>query len=106
MQRLQRVDQDARDVISRPQDLNGRVIHLLEQVDVTDAPRIADAGLHAVPPAVIGAAELHDVRSARVIPREADRLHHRLGARHVERHLVQARDLAQAPRIVDHERVW
>ena len=45
------------------------------------------------------------MRAAGVVAGHPHGLHHRLGARHVEGDLVQARDLAQAAHIVGHRRV-
>ena len=67
---------------------------------------IADARLHVAPPAMIGAAEAHQARLAGVIAGEPHRLHHGLGAGHVEGDLVEARDLAQPAYVVgDHRMV-
>ena len=40
-----------------------------------------------------------------MVAREPHRLHHRLGARHVERYFVETGDLLQAPHIVGDQRV-
>ena len=45
------------------------------------------------------------MRAARVVARQAHRLHHSLGSRHVKRHFVEAGDFAQPPRIVFDRRV-
>ncbi len=80
--------------------------HVLQRVGLVRRHRVADAGLHVAPPAVIGAAEAHHVGAAGVIAREPHRLHHRLGAGHVERHFVEAGDFRQ-PRDVlgDHRMI-
>ena len=105
MQRLQRIDQDAGDVVPRPQHAQRVLGHVLQRIGVARRQRIADARLHVAPPAVIGAAEAHQVRAAGVIAREPHRLHDRLGARHVERHFVEAGDLLQAPDVVGDHRM-
>ena len=103
MQRLQRIDQHAGDVAPRAQHAQGILRHLLQRVGLARGQRIADARLHIAPPAVIGAAEAHQMRAARVIAREPHGLHDRLGAGHVERDLVEAGDLRQARHVVgDH----
>ena len=57
--------------------------------------RIADARLHVAPPAMIGAAEPHQMRTAGVVTRQPHRLHHGFGARHVEGDFVEAGNLLQ-----------
>ena len=69
--------------------------HFRQRVGRTWRQRIADARLNVTPPAVIGTAEANQVGPARVIAGELHRLHHRLGAGHVERHLVQTGNPAQ-----------
>ena len=54
---------------------------------------------------MVGAAEAHQVRAARVVARQPHGLHDGLGAGHVERHLVQARDRAQPRDVVGDDRV-
>ena len=98
MQRLQRIDQHAGDVAARAQHAQRVLRHVVQGVGLARRHRIADAGLHVAPPAVIGAAEAHQMRAARVVAREPHRLHHRLGAGHVERHLVEAGNLPAAAR--------
>ena len=103
MQRLQRIDQHAGDVAPRAQHAQGILRHLLQRIGVASGDRIADARLHIAPPAVIGPAEAHQMRAARMILGEPHGLHDRLGARHVERDLVEAGDLRQARHVVgDH----
>ena len=103
--RLQRIHQHARDVLAGPQHAQRVLVHVLERVGLARRRRIADARLHVAPPAVVGAAEPHQVRAPRVIARQAHRLHHRLGPRHVERHLVEPRERAQAAHVVGDDRV-
>ena len=97
---LDGVDEHARNVIARLENPQRDGVHLLQRVDLVRRARVAHASLHAVPPPVIGAAEADDVRAARVVPREPDGLHHRLGARHMERHLVHVRRSPAAPHVV------
>ena len=54
---------------------------------------------------MIGTAEAHQVAPARVVAREAHRLHDGLGTGHVERHLVESRDLAQPADVVGQQRM-
>ncbi len=62
--------------------------------------RIAGAGLHVAPPAVIGAGEPNQMRPLGVIARQPHRLHHRFGTGHVERDFVEPGNFADAPDIV------
>ena len=96
MQRLQRIDQHAGDVAPRAQHAQRVLGHVLQRVGLVRRQRIADARLHVAPPAVIGAAEAHQMRAPGVIAREPHRLHHGLGARHVERHFVEPGNLLEA----------
>ena len=105
MQCLQRIDQHAGDVAPLAQHAQRVVVHLLQRVGLVRGDRVADARLHVAPPAVIRAAEAHEVRAPRVIARKAHRLHHRFGAGHVERHFVETGDLSQAPDVVRHHRM-
>ena len=73
-------------------------------VSAHDARR-ADAGLHIVPPPVVRAAEAHEVRPPGVVPRQPHCLHHRFGARHVERHFVHAGNVLQFRDVVGDDRV-
>ena len=100
MQGLQRVHQHAGDVVALAQHAQRVLVHVLQRIGVRRRDGIADSGLHVLPPAVVGAAEADQVRTPRVIAREAHRLHHRLGAGHVERNLVQPGNFAQATRVV------
>ena len=81
------------------------VVHVLQRVGLARRERIADAGLHVAPPAVVRAAEAHQVAAARVVARQPHGLHHRLGSRHVKGHLVQPGDLEQAAHVVGGHRM-
>ena len=71
-------------------------MHLVEgQCIVRRRHGVAGAWLHIVPPAVVSPGEANHFALARVVARQTHRLHDRLGARHVKRDLVFARDLAQ-----------
>ena len=102
VQRLQRIDDHAGDVAARTQHAQRALVALAQRVGLARGQRVARAGLHVLPPAVVGAGEADQVGAARVVTGETNRLHHRLGARHVERHLVQARNLAQPSHVVGH----
>ena len=102
MQRLQRIDQHAGDVLARAQHLQGTRVHVIERIGLARRQRIAGAGLHILPPAMVGAGEAHQMLLASVIARQPHRLHHGLGARHVKTHLVQARELAQPVDVLGH----
>ena len=99
VQRLQRIDQHAGDVTARAQHLQGALVHVAQRVGLARRQRVAGAGLHVLPPAVVGAGEAHQVLPAGVVARQPHRLHHGLGTRHVEAHLVLAGD---GPQAIDH----
>ena len=105
MQRLQRIDQHAGDISPTTQHRQRALRHLGQCQGPVGRGRIADAGLHLAPPSVIGAAEPHQLRTSRVVAGQPDRLHDRLGAGHVERHLVEARDGAQPDDVFRHHRM-
>ena len=105
MQGLQRIDQYAGDIATAAQHTQRGGIHFFERVGFMRRLRITHPRLHIAPPAVIGTAETHQMRASRVIARQPHRLHHRLGARHVKRHLIEAGDLTQALHIRGHHRV-
>ena len=87
---LERVDDDAGDFIfSGANRVERRGGHVLEWENVGDLTLVARSGLHAVPPAVVGAGEGDHELAPRVERGESDRAHDGLGARHVERHLVE-----------------
>jgi hypothetical protein len=75
-------------------------MEILERQAVLDTALAAKTGLHAVPPAVIRPREADDQLAARVEAGQPDRRHDRLGAAHVERHLVEPGDLTQARDVV------
>ena len=66
---------------------------------------VARTRLHIVPPAVVSAGESHNFSLFAVVSGQSHGLHHRLGARHVKRHLVFARQSTQAFDVVQHTRV-
>ena len=105
VERLQRVHEHAGDVAPLPQHPQRVVAHVPQRVGLARRQRIADPRLNVAPPAVIRAAEPHEVRAARVIAREPHRLHHRLGAGHVKRHLVEPGDRPQPLDVVRDDRV-
>ena len=100
MQRLQRIDQHAGDVAAGLQDMQRAFGHVGQRVGLVRRNRVADAGLHVAPPAVIGACETHQMRAAGVVAREPHRLHHGFRAGHVERDFVESGNLAEAPHVV------
>ncbi len=100
MQRLQRIDQHAGDVLACFQHMERTLRHVGQRIGLVRRHRIADAGLHVAPPAVIGAGEADQMRAAGVVAREPHRLHHRFGAGHVERDFVETRNLAQPSDVV------
>ena len=105
MHGLYRVDQHAGNVAPRFENPQGRLVHVFQRIGLACRQRIADAGLHIAPPAVISAAEAHEAAAPRVIAREAHRLHHRFGARHVKGHLLHARYLQEPAHVVGGHRM-
>ena len=101
---LRRIDEHAGDVAAGAQHLEGGFRHVGQRVGFVRRQRIADAGLHVAPPAVIGAAQAHEPRAPRVVAGEPHGLHHRFGARHVERDLVFAGNADKARDIVGDQR--
>ena len=100
MQRLQRIDQHAGDVLARAQHMQRPLRHVGQRIGLVRRHRVADAGLHVAPPAVIGAGEANQVRALGVVARQPHRLHDRFGAGHVERDFVEPGNLAQPPHVV------
>ena len=105
MQRLQRIDQHAGDVATTAQHPQRILGHVLQGVGIARRHRVAHARLHVAPPAMIGAGKTHEVRSARVVAREPHRLHDRLGAGHVKRHLVEPGNVPQPLDVVGDRRM-
>ena len=106
MEGLHRVDQHRRDLARPPpDDVERRRIEVLEGEAVVEGPLAAETRLHPVPPAVIGAGEAHDELAAGVEARQPYRGHHRLGAAHVEGHLVEARDTPEQRDVLRGDRV-
>ena len=92
MQRLEGVDQHASNVLARRKHPERGRIHFLQRVHATGRHGVSRARLDIIPPSVIGATEADQILASGMVARQAHRLHDRLGARHVERHLVLARD--------------
>ena len=63
---------------------------------------IAGAGLHIVPPTVVGAGEANNLAFAAVVARQPHGLHDSLGTRHVKRHFLHTGYFAQAFDVVQH----
>src|SRR5277367_2003631 len=105
MQCLQGIDQHARDVATLAQRSQRALIHVLEGIGFARGHRIAYAGLHIAPPAVVGAAETHEVGTPGVVARKPNRLHNRLSARHVERYFVLPGDVLETPDVVGDHRM-
>ncbi len=105
MKGLKRIDQHAGDVAATPQHAQRILRHVLERVSLMRGRGVAETRLHVAPPAVIGSAEAHEVRSARMIAREPHGLHDRLGAGHMKRHRIEPGHLPQPFDIVGDHRV-
>ena len=106
VQRLQGVDQHAGDVIAVAQYAQGIGVHFIERQRVAGRRhRVARARLHIVPPAMVGTGEAHDFALAAMVARHAHRLHHRLGARHMEGDFLLTRNATQALHVIAHHRV-
>ena len=104
MKRLHRIDQHAGDVAAAPQHRKSGVGHFRQRVGVVGGHRVAHAGLNVAPPAVVGAAETHEMGASCVIAGQTDRLHHRFRPRHVERDLGLAGNPRQARHVVGDQR--
>ena len=102
VQGLQGVDEHAGDVAPRTQHMQGRLGQLGKGVGFAGRQRVAHAGLHVPPPAVVRPAEAHQVRAPGVITRQPHGLHHRLRAGHVERYFVHPGNCTQPGNIVRH----
>ena len=105
MQCLQRIDQHAGDIAAPAQHTQAIRVHVFQGVGFAGRQRIADAGLHVAPPAMIGAAEADQMSSPGVVAREPHRLHDGFGARHVKGYLFQSGNLQQAPHVVGGHRM-
>ena len=105
VQGLQGVDQHAGDIAPVAQHPQARLVHVLQGIRFAGRQRIAHAGLHVSPPAMIGAAESHQMRAPGVVARQPYRLHDGFGARHVKGHFFQTGNLQQAPHVVGGHRV-
>ena len=105
MQRLQRIDQHAGDVAPTLQDTQRPFRHLGQRIGLVRRDRVADAGLHVAPPAVIGAGEANQMRTPGVVTGEPHRLHDGFGAGHVERDLVESGNRTQPGDVVDDDGV-
>ena len=101
MQRLQRIYQDAGDIAAGADDTQRFFRHILKRVGLVRRQRVADAGLHVAPPAMIGATEPHQVRSPRMIACQPNRLHDSFGARHMKRDLIETRELLEHLYVLD-----
>ena len=105
MQGLERIDQHAGDVAPPPQHAQRRFGHVGKRIGFVRRRRIADAGLHVAPPAVIGAAKAHQMRSAGMIARQPHRLHDGFGARHMKRYLVEPGNFLEEFDVLDDQRM-
>mmetsp|Transcript_28050 Transcript_28050/g.63530 ORF Transcript_28050/g.63530 Transcript_28050/m.63530 type:complete len:281 (+) Transcript_28050:547-1389(+) len=81
-------------------DFEGHGVHVLQADNVIWQALVASNGLHAVPPAMVGPTEGDDKVLVGVEACHSDSAHHCLGARHVERNLLVARDLPQPGNVV------
>src|ERR1700679_845930 len=102
MQGLQRVHPHAGDVLPAEPHAQGALAHIVECEGVAFVDWVTYSRLHFTPPAVIGAAEAHQVAALGVVTSQPDRLHYRFGSGHVERHFIHSRDRAQAVNVVCH----
>ncbi len=95
MQRLKRIDQDARNVVSSVEHPQRRVGHVAQGIGRVSLGRIPYTRLHVVPPPVVRAAKADQARASCVVAAQPHRLHHCFSARHVERNFVETRDRLQ-----------
>ena len=80
-------------------------MHVAQGISFSRRERVAGAGLYVFPPAVVSPAKANQMALARVITGQTHRLHHRLGAAHVERHRVLSRYFFEPLHVIGHARV-
>ena len=106
MERLNRVDEHSGDLPRTQLDDGQRCrVQILQRQTVVDRALAAEAGLHAIPPSVVGARKADDEPAARVESRKTHRRHDRFGTAHVKRHLVEAGNVLQHRDVLGHERM-
>ena len=80
-------------------------IHILDRQAIIDTTFAAQARLHTIPPAVIGAGKTDDQFASGVKSRQAYRRHHRRRAAGVKRHFILARDALKRGDVVANQRM-
>mmetsp|Transcript_20002 Transcript_20002/g.46984 ORF Transcript_20002/g.46984 Transcript_20002/m.46984 type:complete len:327 (+) Transcript_20002:542-1522(+) len=104
MEALKGIHEDRCDLAAtKLNHLQGQVVHVLQAKHVLWQPLIAGHGLHSVPPAMVRTAEGYDQWLLGVEARHTHGAHHCLRARHMEGHLILARDLAQTCDVVQND---
>ena len=105
VQCLQRIDQHTRNIATRLKHTQRPLREVLQRIGLSGRQGVARAGLYVLPPAVIRAAESDQMRPSGPVTGNAHGLHHRLGTRHVEAHLLQSGDDAQALDDIQNDRM-
>ncbi len=106
VKRLNRVDDDTGDLMFQSANgVKGRRMEILQRETVTNVPFTAEAGLHAVPPAVIRPGKTHDQFATSVESGEPDRSHDGFGTAHVKGDFVQFGDGLELCDVVGDDRV-
>ena len=106
MKGLNRIDEHAGDLPGAPaDDLERRLMEVLERETVVEVALATQSGLHAVPPSVVGPRKTHDELPAGIEAGQAHRRHDRFGSAHVKRDLVEARHRFELGRVLGDDRV-
>src|SRR5271163_5203010 len=93
MERLNRINQDPGDLVRSPADQADRCrMKVLEREAVGDGSLTSQAGLYAIPPAVVSARKADNQLPARIESRQAYCGHHGLSTAHMKRYFVQFRN--------------
>src|SRR2546428_3485985 len=91
MKGLNRIDEHAGGPPGAPaDDLERRLMEVLERETVVEVALATQSGLHAVPPSVVGPRKTHDELPAGIEAGQAHRRHDPLGSPHVKPDPVEA----------------
>ena len=106
MQRLQRIDEHASNVMAAAQHAQRIFGHVFQSIGLLGREGISDAWLNVTPPAMIGPAKTHQMRPAGVVTGKPHRLHDRLCPGHVKRDFVLSGNLLEPLNVIgDHRMV-
>mmetsp|Transcript_32312 Transcript_32312/g.77231 ORF Transcript_32312/g.77231 Transcript_32312/m.77231 type:complete len:242 (+) Transcript_32312:804-1529(+) len=104
MEALKGIHQDRGDLAAtKLNHLQGQVVHILQAKHVLWQPLIAGHRLHSVPPPMVSTTEGYDQWLLGVEACHTHGAHHCLCARHVEGHLILARNLTQTCDVVQND---